>query len=383
MTGREFPDTAAVILAAGFSSRMGRFKPLLPLGGGSVFAHITAVYRSAGISRLLAVSGHAAEDLHAEAAALGVPVVHNPRYAEDMFTSVRTGLAGIHDATNIFIQPVDIPLVRADTIAHLALCSQEHDCAVALPEFLGETGHPPLLKAELVPSILDWNGDNGLQGALEQYAPCRLAVADRNILFDMDTPEAYAEALSRQVRAHIPTPGEAMELLRLYAQTPERGLAHARGVADVALALRDALSARGIALNRELIEAAALLHDIAKDQQDHEAAGGALLADLGFARIAEIVAGHRDSRLSANASFTEKEIVYLADKLVRGPFRIDLADRFAEKIAHWKNDAAASAAIQDRLCNALTMRARLEAELGLPLEDLLQYLNLPWDRRRA
>ncbi len=383
MTGREFPDLAAVILAAGFSSRMGRFKPLLPLGEASALGHIAAAYRRAGVTKLLAVSGHAVEELKAEAAALGIPVAHNPSYAEGMFSSARAGLATVSGARRVFVHPVDIPLVRPDTLGYLAIRADELNCAVALPEFLGETGHPPLIDAALIPEILASTGEDGLRGALARRNPRRIPVADRNILFDMDTPEAYAEALRRRERARTPTPEEAVEMLRLYGNAPERGIAHARGVAVVALALCDALNARGCSLDRELVEAAALLHDIAKGRPRHEEAGGALLADLGFARIAEIVAAHLDVRLPDGAPLTEKEPVYLADKLVRGPYRIGLEDRFAEKIAQWQDDPAASAAIRGRLDNARAMYARFEAELGRPLEDILRSLDLPRDRRRA
>ncbi len=383
MIRRVFPDIAAVILAAGFSSRMGRFKPLLPLGETSALGHIAAAYRRAGVTKLLAVSGHAAEELEAEAAALGIPVARNPRYAEGMFSSACAGLAAVSGARRIFVHPVDIPLVRPDTLSYLAFRAEELDCAAALPGFLGEPGHPPLIDAALVPEILAWTGGGGLKGALARHSPCRIPVADRHILFDMDTPEAYAEALRRQARAYIPTPEEAVEMLRLYGHTPERGIAHARGVAKVALALCDALNACGYSLDRELVETAALLHDIAKGLPRHEETGGALLADLGFARIAEIVAAHLDMHLPDGAPLTEKELVYLADKLVRGPYRIGLEDRFAEKIAQWKDDPAASAAIRGRLDNARAMLTRFEAELDRPLEDILRSLDLPWDRRRA
>ncbi len=240
--------------------------------------------------------------------------------------------------------------------------------------FEGLRGHPPLVAARHLPRIFDWDGPNGLMGALEdlerRFGAAEVPVADRNIHFDVDTPEDLLEARRRFARKGIPTPGEALALLRL-RNIGERGLAHARGVARVALAMAEVLDGKGLRLDLELTESAALLHDIAKGRKFHEQAGGALLAALGYEPVARIVETHRDIAPADALEITERELVYLADKLVRGSQRVSVEARFGQKLDAYAHDPEACAAIRRRLANALDMRRRVETTAGAPLERIL------------
>lgn len=203
-------------------------------------------------------------------------------------------------------------------------------------------------------------------GALGQFAPRQVPVADANILFDVDDESAFAEAEVRYARLGIPTAAEALVLLHQH-KAGERGLAHGRGVAQAALAIARALNAKGLALDLGLIESAALLHDIAKGQPRHEAAGASLLASLGFGPVAEIVAAHRDIDPAGLAAPSERDIVYLADKLVRGPERIGIARRFQEKLDAFAGNEDACRAIRTRRDHALAMQRLVESRLGCGL----------------
>ncbi|MGB8261933.1 MAG: NTP transferase domain-containing protein [Terracidiphilus sp.] len=57
------PRIGAIVLAAGYSSRMGRFKPLLPLNGSPAILAVLGLLRRAGIEQIVVVTGHRAEDL--------------------------------------------------------------------------------------------------------------------------------------------------------------------------------------------------------------------------------------------------------------------------------------------------------------------------------
>ena len=142
-------------------------------------------------------------------------------------------------------------------------------------------------------------------------------------------------------------------------------------MAEVALALARALNARGAGLDLAMLEAAALVHDIAKGQPQHEQAGARLLADLDFTRTAGIVAAHRDIDPAEVARPAERELVYLADKLVRGPERVGIGQRFQEKLDRFAGDGEACAAIRRRLEHALGMQVLVERCAGRSLEALL------------
>ena len=88
---------AALILAAGRSSRMGGFKPLLDLGGRTVLETLVETYRAAGLGDLLVVLGHRAEEVRPLLDARGVPWVVNDRPERRMFSSSSTSkiLTGI------------------------------------------------------------------------------------------------------------------------------------------------------------------------------------------------------------------------------------------------------------------------------------------------
>ncbi len=84
---------AAVLLAGGTSSRMGRCKLLLELGGMSALAQAVTRLRAAGVENVVIVTGHWRQEVEAEAARLGARTAHNDRYEEGMFSSVQTGAA--------------------------------------------------------------------------------------------------------------------------------------------------------------------------------------------------------------------------------------------------------------------------------------------------
>ncbi|MBI5894558.1 MAG: NTP transferase domain-containing protein, partial [Desulfobacterales bacterium] len=86
---------SAIILAAGYSRRMGRFKPLLPLGPTTVVGHVVTLYRAAGIEDICVVAGYQAEALQAALLPLGVRCVVNPAYDLGMYGSLVTGVAAL------------------------------------------------------------------------------------------------------------------------------------------------------------------------------------------------------------------------------------------------------------------------------------------------
>ena len=365
---------AAVVLTAGKSSRLPRFKPLLRLCGQTLVKRAAELFRQAGVEVLIAVTGTRAEEVGAEASACGMIPVFNPRHEEGMLTSAQAGLAALPpDIDGAFVLPVDIPLIRPATVKALAARFPQSPAQVQMlmPTFRGQPGHPPLIRAQAIAAILQWNGDGGLAGALSQFPQESVPVADAQILFDVDDATAFAEAERRAGRLDIPTIEEAMALLDVH-NAGERGIAHGRGVADAALALARALMDKGAVLNLELIETAALLHDVAKGQPHHEAAGARILAEAGYPRLAEVVGAHRDIDPAGLTNLSERELVYLADKLVRGPVRVPVRQRFQEKLDRFANDAEACQAIRRRLDHALRMEALLQKCAGKSVREILR-----------
>jgi CTP:molybdopterin cytidylyltransferase MocA len=363
----------AIVLAAGLSTRLPRFKPLLPLEGRSMVARAGALFHAAGVTDVYAVTGRRAEEVAAEARANAMTPVFNDRYESGMFSSVLAGLNALPDCADaVFVLPVDIPLVRPSTVRALIERAEPAITHATLlePMFRGEAGHPPLLLAPAIARAKTWPGEGGLAGALNGLPRLGVPVADAQILFDVDDDTAYGEACRRAGQAGVPTVEEALALLDIH-HAGERGHGHGRGVAIAALSIARTLNAAGYALDLRLVETAALLHDVAKGKRLHEEAGAAILRAEGFPLLADIVAAHRDIAPQDAPRITEREVVYLADKVVRGSQRVSLRQRFEEKLAIFADDAQACGAIRRRLCNALDMARRIEEAAGLPLPQIL------------
>lgn len=126
--------------------------------------------------------------------------------------------------------------------------------------------------------------------------------------------------MAGKIRDRIPSREECNELMAQYAMLPHI-VAHSVQVMRVSLAITDNLK-RGVAINRDLIIAAALLHDITKTRsletkERHDRSGAALLKEMGFTRIAGIVEQHVVfQNLNVPGRLEEREIIYYADKRV-------------------------------------------------------------------
>ncbi len=186
---------AAVVLAAGLSRRMGRLKPLLPLGDRTVLETAASAFTGAGLEALIVVTGHRADEVGRLVAQRGWLEAPNPEYQTGMYSSVRAGVAALPAGTEaFFLLPCDIPLVSVTTVSTLAAARQgAGDPAVCYPIFGGRRGHPPLISAALIPEILTGEPDGGLRALLASHKDRCLEtkVEDEGILQDMDTPEAY------------------------------------------------------------------------------------------------------------------------------------------------------------------------------------------------
>jgi len=147
---------------------------------------------------------------------------------------------------------------------------------------------------------------------------------------------------------------------------------HGRAVAQVALALGQALLAAGAEMDLALLEAAALCHDLSKGQPDHAGAGAEVLRQWGWDPVAMAVETHMDISPAAQGPPSVAEVLYLADKLVEGRRLVGLEERFAAKLARHGADPVLAKAIQTRWHNASIIAARLEQACGLPLGSITE-----------
>lgn len=146
---------------------------------------------------------------------------------------------------------------------------------------------------------------------------------------------------------------------------------HCQAVAEVAVILGKALKKVGNELDLDLIAAAGLLHDLAKKQSDHARRAEQILCQLGYPNVADIVGAHMDIPIEDRKSISEKEVVFLADKLVQGSRMVDLELRFKTKMKEYASDPDVISIIDGKLQSALTVKHQLEQLTGKSIESMI------------
>ena len=189
-------QTAAVIVAAGMSSRMGDFKPMLNIGSISIAQRIVANFHQAGVDKIVMVTGYNATTLERHLSNNGIIFLRNESYeTTQMFDSAKIGLEYLKDkCEQILFTPVDIPLFTSNTVRTLVESGEELAC----PLCQGQQGHPLLISAKLVERILADSGEGGLKGAISRCGVKlqEIEVDDAGVLHDADTPEDYRALLN-------------------------------------------------------------------------------------------------------------------------------------------------------------------------------------------
>lgn len=192
---------AGVILAAGLSSRMGAYKPLLEVDGTSMIRRVAAMMRDAGADPVVVVTGHRRAELEAHLRGTGVEFVFNPDYAAtQQLASLCLALQALRGrCRRVLISPADVPLVHPATVR--ALLAQPGD--FVRPVWQGEMGHPVLLSADWFAYLCTYQGPGGLRGAMERSgaAVVDLPVEDRGTVLDNDTPADLNRLLCWKHRA--------------------------------------------------------------------------------------------------------------------------------------------------------------------------------------
>lgn len=363
----EKPGVTAIILAAGYSDRMGRFKPLLRLGRQPVIKRVVSSFRAAGVSDVRVVAGHCKEKLLPVLAKLNVRVIINDRYATGMFSSVQAGVKSLDSSTDaFFLMPADVALVRAETIRYLVEAHKLHRGNILVPTFNNKRGHPPLISGRFADAIMKFNGEGGLGGVLSLHNTdlLDLPVPDSNILLDMDTPGDYANLQKRLQSMKVPTAMECDVIMREIYAIPGAVIQHSRAVAAVALSMVDQMNRHGFDIDRELLVSAALLHDLARGRPDHAAESARKVHSMGYPAVAELIETHMDIVPSIDEEVCAAEVLYLADKLVSGDKVVSLQERFGRAADRYGDKPEAAANIKIRYENAAGILARIEARTG-------------------
>lgn len=325
-------QTGAVIAAAGLSSRMGDFKPLLPFGGECIARHLTEMLKRIGVSPIVIVTGYRGKELQQQLSGTDVLFVENTQYAStEMLDSLKLGFKALcGQCSEVLVMPVDVPAVTEDTVRKIINAHSP----IVRTSYSGRRGHPVKLSSDMMEAVLAYNGENGLKGFLKSCSEqiMDVEVADEGSFVDADTKEEYRRLLQLEgSRGQGYPDGDSLKWLLETSRMPEDLRRHSEAVSRKALSMAVKLQETGVLLDLNLVRSASLLHDIRKGSRNHAAAGAKLLKESGYSRAAEIVRQHH--WLDAVPGYADETlIVYLADKLIQGDQEVSIDERFEKSL---------------------------------------------------
>lgn len=186
-------NIAAVVLAAGLSSRMPGNKLLAPLAGKPVIRHVAEAAVSSRASSVFVVTGNAATEVAGALDKLNIQLVENTDYASGLSESLKCGVRHVPaDCDGVLVLLGDMPFVTTGLIDSLIdAFDPARGREICVPVCQGRRGNPVLWGRRFFPDLLALAGDQGAKHLMDLYADvlCELEVEDDASLIDIDTPD--------------------------------------------------------------------------------------------------------------------------------------------------------------------------------------------------
>src|ERR1044072_8295494 len=184
-------QVAAILLAAGRSSRMGAFKPLLPFGNKTVIESCIDYLRDGGVEEIVVVVGHRADDIRQQVS--GVKFALNPDPDSPMGASIAVGVRELPETVKAtLITLVDHPAVPPTVVSTL-IESWKSGARLLIPTWANRGGHPVLVDLSFRTELLNLPASGGLRALFDAHRSevTRVPVASPFIARDMDTWDDY------------------------------------------------------------------------------------------------------------------------------------------------------------------------------------------------
>ncbi|WP_312649184.1 HD domain-containing protein [Aminipila sp.] len=164
---------------------------------------------------------------------------------------------------------------------------------------------------------------------------------------------------------------ECLELLKKY-NTPPHVIRHCKAVADAAVKLAIALNQKGSHLDIELIRGAALIHDIARVEENHQEKGAQIARLLGYNDEADIIKAHMTYELKKEVDdLAEVDMVCFGDRVVKEDKYVGLAERMAYIVEKVKDRPDAVSRILKKQAETELLLSKIEDRLGITIDELM------------
>lgn len=199
---RPAPRIAALILAAGESSRMGADKASLDYKGSAFLARILQTLREAGVERVAVVLGHHADEIRRAVDLDAAEVVINPDYQRGQTSSLQVGLKALEtqELQAVVLCLVDHPAVSARTIRQIVAAFSDSRAPVVIPTHQGRRGHPVVIGRKLFQELQSLGPETGADTIMRKHREATefVEVEDRGILLDIDDPVSYRRLIGSE-----------------------------------------------------------------------------------------------------------------------------------------------------------------------------------------
>ena len=190
------PRIAAVVLAAGLSSRMGANKLLMPLDGKPLLRHAVEAALASAARPVIVVIGNEADKVKRALEDLDVRFVHNADYAKGLSASLKTGIAAVpHECDGAMVLLGDMPGIEQTLVDKLiASFDPVEGRAICVATRRGKHGNPVLWARRFFPEIAALEGDIGAKSLIATYGElvCEVEASDDAPLIDIDTAAELA-----------------------------------------------------------------------------------------------------------------------------------------------------------------------------------------------
>jgi len=191
----EILNIAAVVLAAGRSTRMGANKLIADVGGKPMVRRVAQAALESAASPVLVVTGHQQADVRVALTGLDVVFVHNPNFAQGLSTSLKAGIAAAPaSVAGALMLLGDMPQIAPGHLNQLIAAFRDRVGFIIVPVHAGKRGNPVLWPRAFFPAMLALDGDAGAKRLLAANAGCvgEVDLGTDAIFLDVDTAEALA-----------------------------------------------------------------------------------------------------------------------------------------------------------------------------------------------
>ncbi|MEY8000807.1 molybdenum cofactor cytidylyltransferase [Clostridium sp. Mt-5] len=186
----------AIIMASGYSSRMGTNKLLLPYKGKPLLEHTIDAITNCTFRQIILIAKDAQVINLAEKK--GLRIVKNHKAYIGQSQSIKLGIINSPSADGYMFFTGDQPMLTSDIINALIECFKIHKHSIIVPRFKLELGSPVIFSKDYINKLLNLTEDTGGKSIINKNIDkvIFLKLKNKYPIFDIDTPDDYKTMLN-------------------------------------------------------------------------------------------------------------------------------------------------------------------------------------------